>query len=97
MACKPCERERSELKTEWTVRKVAHGVKGQARRVLGIGRLDPPDVLIRLQICVPCEFRTEANRCQPCGCPIHAKAQDRAERCPKGKWPSLPQPERSES
>jgi hypothetical protein len=84
MACGGCQPRDSDI--EWTTVKVAHGVNGRLRQAFGIGRARPDDVLARLQICIPCDRRTDGNKCVECGCPVNVKAEDADEQCPLGKW-----------
>lgn len=46
---------------------------------------DPPEVLDRLNQCVPCEFNVN-NRCDRCKCPIMEKVTMKSEFCPLDKW-----------
>ncbi len=50
------------------------------------------DVLdIRWNICKGCEFLTESNKCQKCGCFMKVKHKFAYASCPVGKWDSYKQ------
>ena len=40
----------------------------------------------RWDICLGCEYLTESNRCQKCGCFMKSAHKIAMKRCPVGKW-----------
>ena len=50
-------------------------------------RLYDEDVLkMRWDLCSSCEFLTDTNRCEKCGCPMLGKYKLAQSSCPIGKW-----------
>ena len=41
---------------------------------------------MRWDLCLGCEFLTDSNRCEKCGCFMQVKHKIATARCPMGKW-----------
>ena len=41
---------------------------------------------MRWDLCLGCEFLTESNKCEKCGCFMKAKHMLKSAKCPIGKW-----------
>lgn len=73
--------------------RIAHGAVGLARAALGIGRAAKSLKDQRLKVCMTCEHGgggegwTRKWFCRQCRCLRLAKAGDRREQCPAGRWP----------
>lgn len=74
------------------VSRVAHGVAGVAKALVGIDITPLDEQLRRARICKggpgipPCESSGIGLFCGECGCIIAAKIRNASEHCPKGKW-----------
>ena len=61
-------------------------LRGMKDRVKNVMLHDQDIIDKRLEICNSCEFITDNNRCEKCGCFMKLKTRVATVACPIGKW-----------
>ena len=79
----PCERQAEP----GLIHKVINFTRSAVRHVAhGRPQAAPEEVQRRQTICDGCEYRTERNTCNKCGCGLKLKTAWLLEQCPLGRW-----------
>ena len=71
---------------------IVDGNKNLLKHKLGISNEQDEKVFAaRRKVCNACPFRSAADKCIKCGCPLGAKTRTNKTNCPEGYWKTIKQ------
>ena len=76
----------AEGEVQEVVKSQKFDLRGMSDRLKNVMLHDQDIIDKRLDICNGCEFLTEKNKCEKCGCFMKVKTRVATARCPIGKW-----------
>jgi hypothetical protein len=69
---------------------IVDGNKNLLKYKLGISNEQDEKVFAaRREVCNACPFRSAADKCIKCGCPLGAKTRTNKTNCPEGYWKTI--------
>ena len=71
---------------EGVIKSQKFDMRGMGDRIKNVWLHDQDVIDKRWDICKGCDFLTENNRCEKCGCFMKIKHRLATARCPIGKW-----------
>ena len=76
----------AEGEVQEVVKKQKFDLRGMSDRLKNVMLHDQDIIDKRWDICMGCEFLTEKNKCEKCGCFMKVKTRVATASCPIGKW-----------